>query len=644
MTRKFASIDVFDTCLIRRCGKPEKIWDLMADNLFEKNDFRGRLSFVKGRENAEKKATSEFEIPTLDEIYSLFNVCQWGFEKRQIADLEMQLEEKELIPNSYMQKKICKLREDGCKIYFVSDMYLPSAFIKKILFKYNLCMDNESVLVSAEYRATKHSGKLFDCLFKMTQTKASQWLHYGDNLISDVGIPKIKGMKSKFVKNTSFSEEERRWLDDAKFYPHQHEIELWAGLSRMTRLQLSESNENTLAANFITSIYIPYIHFVLSEARKKGIKRLFFLSRDGFIFLRLAKVLQRENDDIDCQYLKVSRKSLYPCIFFEGNDYEFSLTLTKDKTVAQNLDCIGIPYRKLSEETRACFAEHFLLNSDSKIKDFEKILQKNDVALIKDLSLTKRKIFLNYLKQEDFFSKKAALVDLGWVGTGRCALNYILRKENFSPVPMFYWGINQPLIYGMSDDELFVFNRNFDFQKKFSFADMLLEHYASMNDETTIDGYQEIDGKIVSIQKNDKNCVSPIVKTNLQTVELFAKKMRDVCSLYNASSEALYDVFLCCGLRQMERILELPNKEITDILKNIQIEDFGITRTFASFLTVKDVLSLLVWGVPISSCWDAMSIRKTFGIFAPIFNFIYVRTSKSRLSHKLISWWERKKI
>ena len=643
MNRMYISIDVFDTCLVRRCGKPEKIWDLMAGKLFEKDDCRGRLSFISARESAEKKAEVQFKQPDLKEIYSVLDVSQWGFDEEYVANLEMAMEEQELVPNLHMLNVLHELRAHGGRIYFLSDMYLPSSFVKKILLKYGFCKETEFVLVSAECRATKLGGNLFDYLFKMTSTKSNQWQHYGDNPISDFLIPKVKGVKANIVKDASFSDEEIKWLDDAKFYSHKHEIELWTGISRITRLQIAKSDEASLAVNLIASIYVPYVQFVLHESKKKGIKRLFFLSRDGFIFLRIAKILQQRSNDIDCRYLKVSRKSLYACALYEVDDYEMSLVLAKDKTVAQNLDCVGIPYHKLSETTRMSYAENFLLNSEFKLEKFKKTLQKNETGTLQALSLRNRSLFLKYLKQEDFFSDKTALVDLGWVGTCRCVMNYIFKKEGFPSVPMFYWGVNKTLKYGMIDDELFVFNRNFDFQRKYPCFNMLLEHYASMNDESTVDGYQEVEGKVFPLQGKIDNKKTSLVKLNVDAVEKFAENMKNVDSLFNAEPEVIYEIFLCCGLKQIEGILAAPSKKIAVFLGNVEIEDYGKVKKMGSFLSLKDIASLLVWGTPFSTNWTALSTKKTFGIFAPVFEFIYTRMSRSFVSKYLVSWWERKK-
>jgi predicted HAD superfamily hydrolase len=124
MKRDHVSFDVFDTCLIRRCGLPYKIWDLMADKLFDKEDDRGRLSFVGNRSLAEKKVNQRILHPTLSDIYDELDVTQWGFEKEQVMNLEMGIEEQELFPNPEMLKIVDEYREKGFIIAFISYMYL----------------------------------------------------------------------------------------------------------------------------------------------------------------------------------------------------------------------------------------------------------------------------------------------------------------------------------------------------------------------------------------------------------------------------------------------------------------------------------------------------------------------------------------
>ena len=49
---RLASFDIFDTTLLRRCGRPEAVWNALAENLFpEEIDLQE--AFVVWRKNAQ---------------------------------------------------------------------------------------------------------------------------------------------------------------------------------------------------------------------------------------------------------------------------------------------------------------------------------------------------------------------------------------------------------------------------------------------------------------------------------------------------------------------------------------------------------------------------------------------------------------
>lgn len=641
MKRDHVSFDVFDTCLIRRCGLPYKIWDLMADKLFDKEDDRGRLSFVGNRSLSEKKVNQRILHPTLSDIYDELDVTQWGFEKEQVMNLEMEIEEQELFPNPKMLKIVDEYRERGFVIVFISDMYLSVEFIKRILVKFGFCKENENVFVSAECKAGKYDGKLFDYVLNETRTKAKQWIHYGDNERSDYRIPKSKGIKANFVNNTSFTDEERRWIDEARFYTHKHEIELWTGLCRLTRLQNEQSFAATMAVDFIASVYVPYVVWVLKTAKAKGIKTLYFLARDSHIFLEIAKALKAESDGIECRYLKVSRRTMHSCAFYEVNDFEMKMTVGNaiNQSVAHILEFIGVDYEELSQETKDSFVPNSILNTENKLNEFSNVLRRNDSNLIKRKSKENRSLFLKYLKQENFFETKTAMVDLGWVGSCRCIFNYIMRKENLESVSTFYWGYNSCLVYGDKDDELYVFNKQYDIVHEYSCGNLFFEEYASINERGTTIGYREDDGRIVPIEKKANECVKEMVSLNERIVrDLSSNLITAQWSFCNAYD----DIFCLCGLKQVALILESPSKKLCSFFEHVDFENYGVTKKMVRHLPVKDFLALLVWGMPASLIWAEAAVIKSFGILAPLFTRCYKRTSKTFIANKLRLWWENR--
>ncbi len=614
----------------------------MADRLFEKGDYKGRLSFTGNRCLAEEYVYKKNPYPTLKDIYDELNLTQWGFNQDDVMNLEMELEERELFPNPEMQKMVNQYREKGFKIAFISDMYLPTEFIRNVLMKYGFCREDELVFVSAYCKAGKYDGKLFDYVLRKTQTKAKQWVHFGDNERSDYQIPKSKGIKAYLINDTVFTDEEKRWLDEACFYQHKDEIELWAGLCRLTRLQTERSYTAAMAIDFIASVYVPYVIYVLKTAKANGIKVLYFLARDAHIFLEIAKTLKKESEGIECRYLKVSRRSLFPCVFYNVNEYELELTIkrTHYRTVADALKHIDIEYDSLSSLTKEKFSADFSLNKKTHREYFAKTLIENDSELIKSCSQGKRSLLLKYFKQEGLFNQKSAMVDLGWVGSCKTIVNYILRNEGLESVPTFYFGYARGLIYGNKNDLLYIYNKQYDIAKS-SCGYLFFEEYASVNADGSSIGYKQEDGKITSIEEDCNGSVKQLALINESSTRVLCENLNAVESL---QKPAFDDIFNLCGLSQFTQMLSKPSKDNINFFKRIEFENYLVVRKMVRRLPLKELLSLLVWGrLPLTSMiWVEAAIKITFGPFAPLFVRFYKFSSQTAIANRLRLWWENR--
>ena len=87
-----------------------------------------------------------------------------------------------------------------------------------------------------------------------------------------------------------------KYLDILKRYDKR----LWdAAIQQEKIIQSYDCVERVMAQVGGVSIYL-YILWVIKEAEKRNIKKLYFLAREGQIFFEVAKILCREKDiDID---------------------------------------------------------------------------------------------------------------------------------------------------------------------------------------------------------------------------------------------------------------------------------------------------------------------------------------------------------
>ena len=63
--------------------------------------------------------------------------------------------------------------------------------------------------------------------------------------------------------------------------------------------------------DIVGPVMLEYTRWIISESQKKGIKKLYFLARDGYLLSKIAKmIVEKQGLDIDCRYLYCSRASL----------------------------------------------------------------------------------------------------------------------------------------------------------------------------------------------------------------------------------------------------------------------------------------------------------------------------------------------
>jgi FMN phosphatase YigB (HAD superfamily) len=325
-----ASFDIFDTTLLRRCGLPSLIFYQLAQQIF--NDKSKQDEFISWRATAENRVRLSKGIKhcTFEDIYSICDIDTLGYTPQEIADKELEIEESNLKPNPQVIEIIKQHRRNGYLIAYISDMYLPSSFLKKVLAKYGIWNDNDKLYVSNEYKASKSDGTLYDLV--RSELSVTEWKHFGDNKGSDYLMAKKKGIKS-FLVDTGFTMFEQSLIKESHNLSNSSDFALLSGLMRFLRLSSGNNAKVVLSANFVSSCYISYVQHILKESVKRGIKRLYFLNRDSYILMKIAEVLP--HSDIELKYLFVSRQSLSPSFcndeIVENNHYQVLLSYLKQE-------------------------------------------------------------------------------------------------------------------------------------------------------------------------------------------------------------------------------------------------------------------------------------------------------------------------
>ena len=433
---RYYSFDLFDTCFVRACGDPKNIFDLLAYRILgDDSSDSVRYDFSQIRIEGEKKArklSNKKEI-SLDDIYMN---CDFSgltsLSNKKILMAEMEIEKEQLVPVYSIWKKIRELHQEGHGIYYISDMYLPYEFLLNLLKEYDFWKDKDSLYVSSACYLTKFAGTLYEKVASENNLSYQKWIHWGDNKYSDYFIPKKKGIHASLVQHKYSFYEHYLLKQDYffGFFVNQHP----AGISKAVRLSFPNTPQYAFAADLIAPLYVPFVYKVLLDATLSGIKKIFFLARDGYILYQIAQSLQSEFPNIELRYLYVSRSSLYLPGLQEINSNSLqSLTKTEFGFTNENkLEILAnfiVP--EVLEQIKKVTFEN--LNED--------IFSNNSVlSILSQYNKKQQDLIYEYFIQEGLadMSLKVAVVDVR--GTRSClqAINTILSNKGYTPVKGYY--------------------------------------------------------------------------------------------------------------------------------------------------------------------------------------------------------------
>lgn len=598
---KLASFDIFDTTLIRKCGKPESIFLLLAHRLYptdaaKQNAFLIWRSGSRGRVH-NRQTGNEY---TLEDIYA--DDYLKGFREytpQQLMETEMSTEKDSLIPNPDIIDKITDLRNNGYQIAFISDMYLPSSFLQNILSEYGIFTESDKIYVSCEENARKDTGHLYKKV--RAELKPEKWIHFGDNRRSDYKMALNNGIEAHLV-DYGFNDSEKFLMSSNAGSSHHDEIAILAGYSRAWRIINRNNPYAEIAGVFTAAVYIPYVKWIIEQARIQGIKRLYFLSRDGYILMKIAESLNVE--DIQLRYLFVSRKSLTPGFMADFTQDNLLDISDGHSIVRKDVNSILSLLQTSREELGRYGIELPHGNKIQSKKEQETFLNgifnSNITDVLKERACKSEETLIQYFRQEGLFDDtKSAMVDVGWLGTSRLMVNSILNRNGHSSIPSFYFGVRKDVLSPSAGDYMAYFMPDMVGYQSMP----LIENYFSSSPYQTTRGYKENDGKIVPIFKGNKDfCHSAVSLSNMNACEWIASEIAKT----NIFSDEALSLWAKTSL-----------DTLTDLKASINLEPFANTANFDNIrfvkkLTVREAIDVTLLG-KMTTAFDRGSLHYTFG-------------------------------
>jgi predicted HAD superfamily hydrolase len=571
---KLYSFDIFDTLVTRRVGLPRGIFAIMQNSIKSSStfseDFRNNFYTIRIESEIKARENSDFREISFENIYYQmkqdFNLSDEDC--NYLKSLEIQTELENLVGIEENILKIKSLIEKEERVVLISDMYYSEKTLRMFLSHISPIFEKIKIYVSSEYKTSKHEGKLYKIVQSEEKISPKEWLHKGDNKISDIKRAKSLKIQTEYFEFSPLTKYEEELLT---LYPENLDFYFLVGASRIARLNKNNNQEKyDFGASFAAPVLYNYINWILDNTIKKEFKTLHFIARDGYIPKIVADmIIKKRGLNINTKYIYGSRLAwripseenyeLFIQFLMEEYSQKLSLSFLAYRLhidVSQINQYLNIknPEKIFNETERNWLRKELIYNP--KIK--QAIIQANQERI---------NLLLDYIKQEISLDKDIAFVDVNGSGKTQDILNLYINKISNSTVHTFYLSSNCT-------------NEKGDISKKYTYCKNPKQqiHYCELL-------FRSLGGQTVGYKK-DNNIILPI-RENLSN---------------NAILEWGFESYV-------EGI-----KDFTDIILNIDksIDDVNLCYLYQDYITTKcDYATAVILGdIPFATIGDEKDIKK----------------------------------
>ncbi len=452
------SFDVYDTVITRTFARPPDLFyalmrRVLADSGRPEPAGEVLEEMVTWRLGLERKARAEARAAGRQDVTfaSIYGQCggatHWGLDPAALMAAEIELEKAATRPVPQMAERIARLRGDGARIVFVSDMYLPGAVIREILEGHGLARPEDGVYVSGDVGLTKSSGDLFRHVLAAEGARPADMRHVGDNLHSDVAMARRLGIPVEHFRAATLGACEG--LAAASGLEHCPARSLLAGAGRLARLSLLHAGEDEavaeVAAGVAAPVLVAYVAWVLQAAREEGRGALHFVSRDGHVLWRIARKLAAPGDP-QLSYLHGSRQAWFLAALDAPSPESLNWLIVPGH--CRRPDSL-LAKLNLSPEEAAALLDgrrpepgwwRRPLPPGGEPDFFALLAEPPLAARILEKASAARRLARGYLTGQGLAAPGAALVDVGWTQKTQRAVNRILFPGAPPALAGYYFG------------------------------------------------------------------------------------------------------------------------------------------------------------------------------------------------------------
>lgn len=443
---EYISFDVFDTLIKRAVCQPTDVFLIAARQVIKEHfqDIRAE-ELVEARIRAERKARACIGP---DGEVTMELICQCFDRKyedclQEYLRAELDVERKVCHTNPVMKKVYDWCKENRKKIIIVSDMYLPKDFIMELLKSCGY-EDFFSAFVSSDAGCRKATGQLYEMILRELNILPNQIIHIGDSVKADYLAAKRQSVPAvRIARNPIRTKYTKIYRMDKVHHTG------WKQMRDIIGSYIDPVWDDNYQYGFeiIGPLLYGFCIWLHRKAKEHNINKMFFLARDGYLMQKAYTSIFGDTA-IKNEYLYISRETARKAQIWVHSDLndlvssfapgcymkieEFASYINIDRDAAINA------WKACGMNAKDSFLPDEFLN-DQRMMDFYERIRPLAVENSKDNYLK----MIVYLDQNQF-SGKVAIVDLGWRGTIQNCLQNLIDADSKLQVDMigYYMGID----------------------------------------------------------------------------------------------------------------------------------------------------------------------------------------------------------
>lgn len=431
------SFDVFDTLIFRPFSDPRDLFYILGEEL-EICDFKNIRTWCEWdarKKCYEKNAHMEINLEDIWRNIRKDVVISEGEGQKLEIDTELRL----CYANPFMLKVWEELRKKRKRLIVVSDMYLPTEVITKMLEGAGF-VGAERIFVSNEYRVSKADGKLYQIVLDELNLDKEQIVHVGDSEHSDVKMAKKSGLRVMPYANINKNMLLYRPYDMSPIIGSAYRAIVSAYLyNGLNDFSMEYEYGYIYGGLFV----VGYCRFIHEYYESHNLDKLLFLSRDGDTLLRVYELMY---PDDNVEYAFWSRKAATKLMAaYDRHDYfrRFIYHKINQKvSIRKALESMELEaLLKELDEWRSIWYAYEDKSKNERFRDLkpdDELTDKNGFLLRRFIEAKWEKVMEVYEPQnraaKEYYRgklagcRKAAAIDIGWAGSGAISLDYLVNN------------------------------------------------------------------------------------------------------------------------------------------------------------------------------------------------------------------------